>query len=152
MSRTAVAKYAARGKQYLVLLRPVEGALVMQQLRYPNEIRAISEVPLGDAKVKTGELKLALQIVDQAVSEKFVPDRYEDEVRQRILGQIEKKVEGQEISTEPTEEPRAQVIDLMQALKSSLARKGAGERRYRCQIVQRRESVRHHSGRSQWAR
>ena len=124
-----MAKYAARGKQYLVLLRPVEGALVMQQLRYPNEIRAISEVPLGEAKVKTGELKLALQIVDQAVSEKFVPDRYEDEVRQRILGQIEKKVDGQEISTEPTEEPRAQVIDLMQALKSSLARKGAGERR-----------------------
>jgi DNA end-binding protein Ku len=127
--RSAIAKYAARGKQYLVMLRPMDDALVMQQLRYADEIRSISDVPLGDAKVKAGELELALQIVDQAVSDKFTPERYEDEVRQRILTQIERKVEGQEISTEPTEEPRAQVIDLMQALKSSLARKGAGERR-----------------------
>ncbi len=126
--RSAVAKYAARGKQYLVLLRPVKDALVMQQLRYADEIRSISEVPLGDATVKPGELKLALQIVDQAVSDTFRPEDYQDEVRQRILAQIEKKVDGQEITLEPEEEPRAQVIDLMQALKSSLARK-AGDRR-----------------------
>ncbi len=126
--RSAIAKYAARGKQYLVLLRPVKDALVMQQLRYADEIRSISEVPLGDARVKPGELKLALQIVDQAVSDTFRPEDYEDEVRQRILAQIEKKVDGQEITLEPEEEPKAQVIDLMQALKSSLARK-AGSRR-----------------------
>jgi DNA end-binding protein Ku len=126
--RSAIAKYAARGKQYLVLLRPMENALVMQQLRYADEIRSISEVPLGDAKVKAAELKLALQIVDQAVTETFEPQRYEDEVRQRILAQIERKVDGQEITMEPEEEPKAQVIDLMAALKSSLARK-AGERR-----------------------
>ncbi len=126
--RSAIAKYAARGKQYLVLLRPVKDLLVMQQLRYADEIRSISEVPLGDAKVKPGELKLALQIVDQAVSDTFRPEDYEDEVRQRILAQIEKKVDGQEITLEPEAEPRAKVIDLMQALKSSLARK-AGARR-----------------------
>ena len=85
-------------------------------------------MPLGDARVKPGELKLALQIVDQAVSDTFRPADYEDEVRQRILTQIEKKVEGQEITMEPEEEPKAQVIDLMQALKSSLAKK-AGVRR-----------------------
>ncbi|MHC4429912.1 MAG: non-homologous end joining protein Ku, partial [Planctomycetota bacterium] len=94
--RSAVAKYAARGKQYLVLLRPLDNALVMQQLRYADEIRSLSEVPLGDAKVKPAELKLALQIVDQAVSDSFRPEQYEDEVRQRILGQIEKKMDGQE--------------------------------------------------------
>ncbi len=125
--RSAIAKYAARGKQYLVLLRPTKDALVMQQLRYADEIRSISEVPLGDAVVKPGELKLALQIVDQAVSDKFSPEDYEDEVRNRILVQIEKKVDGQEIVLTPEEEPKAQVIDLMQALKSSLAKK-AGER------------------------
>ena len=125
--RSAIAKYAARGKQYLVLLRPMKDALVMQQLRYADEIRSISEVPLGDAVVKPGELKLALQIVDQAVSDKFSPEDYEDEVRNRILVQIEKKVDGQEIVLTPEEEPKAQVIDLMQALKSSLAKK-AGER------------------------
>jgi len=126
--RSAIAKYAARGKQYLVLLRPLEDALVMQQLRYADEIRSISDVPLGDARVKPGELKLALQIVDQAVSDTFRPADYEDEVRQRILAQIEKKVDGQEITLESEEEPKAQVIDLLQALKSSLARK-AGSRR-----------------------
>ena len=126
--RSAIAKYAARGKQYLVLLRPMDDALVMQQLRYADEIRSISEVPLGDAEVKAAELKLALQIVDQAVTETFEPQRYEDEVRQRILTQIERKVDGQAITMEPEEEPKAQVIDLMAALKSSLAQK-AGERR-----------------------
>lgn len=126
--RSALAKYAARGKQYLVLVRPVEGALVMQQLRYADEIRSLSEVPVGDTRVKPAELKLALQIVEQAVSDEFRPEQYEDEVRQRILTQIDRKVDGQEITVEAEEEPKAQVIDLMQALKSSLAAK-AGERR-----------------------
>jgi DNA end-binding protein Ku len=71
--RSALAKYAARGKQYLVLIRPLNDALVMQQLRYADEIRPIAEVPLGDAVVKPAELKLALQIVDQAVAEQFRP-------------------------------------------------------------------------------
>jgi DNA end-binding protein Ku len=126
--RSALAKYAARGKQYLVLIRPLNDALVMQQLRYADEIRPIAEVPLGDAVVKPAELKLALQIVDQAVAEQFRPEAYEDEVRKRIQEQIDRKVDGQEISLEPEEEPRAQVIDLMEALKSSLAEK-AGDRR-----------------------
>jgi len=126
--RSAVAKYAARGKQYLVLLRPLGDAIVMQQLRYVDEIRPVSEVPLGDAVVKPAELKLALQIVEQAVGDEFKPEAYEDEVRGRILAQIERKVEGHEITAEPEEEPKAQVIDLMAALKSSLAKR-AGERR-----------------------
>jgi DNA end-binding protein Ku len=126
--RAAVAKYAARGKQYLVLVRPLGEALVMQQLRYADEIRPIAEIPLGDAQVKAPELKLALQIVEQGVAEVFRPEAYEDDVRKRILSQIERKVEGQEITFEQQEEPKAQVIDLMAALKSSLAKK-AGERR-----------------------
>ena len=126
--RSAVAKYAARGKQYLVLLRPVDNALVMQQLRYPDEIRPIAEVPLGDATVKAAELALALQIVEQAVTDKFRPEQYEDEVRKRIMAQIERKVEGQDITIQPEDEPKAQVIDLMAALRSSLAQR-AGERR-----------------------
>jgi DNA end-binding protein Ku len=125
--RSAVAKYAARGKQYLVLLRPVERGLVMQQLRYADEVRPFAEVPLGDAEVKKPELELALQIVEQAVSDVFRPERYQDDVRKRIVGLIERKVEGHEITDEPAEEPKAQIIDLMEALKSSLA--GGGGRR-----------------------
>ncbi len=119
----ALAKYAARGKQYLVTVRPFKGGLLMHQLRYADEIQPISEVPMGDAVIKDEELKLALQIVEQGMSKEFRPDRYEDEVRQRMLKAIEDKVEGQEI-TVSHEEPQAQVIDLMQALKSSLSRGG----------------------------
>jgi DNA end-binding protein Ku len=124
--RSAVAKYAARGKQYIVLLRPFENAIVMQQLRYADEIRPVSEVPLGTAEVKPAELKLALQIVEQAVTDEFRPEQYEDEVRKRALEKIEQKVEGHEITHEPVEEPKAQVIDLMAALRSSLEK---GERK-----------------------
>jgi len=119
--RSALAKYAARGKTYLVLVRPYEKGLIMQQLRYAEEVRAFDEVPLGDAAIKAGELKLALQIVEQAVSDKFKPDAYEDEVKQRVETLIQKKIDGQEITAEPTEEPKAQVIDLMEALKASLS-------------------------------
>ena len=122
-SRSAVACYAARGKQYLVLLRPVDKGLVMQQLRYADEIRPIADVPLGSADIKPAELDLALQIIEQGVSERFDPDQFEDNVRKRMMAQIERKIEGKEITEGPVEEQQAQVIDLMQALKASLSSK-----------------------------
>jgi DNA end-binding protein Ku len=124
--RTAIARYAARGKQYLVMVRPFEGGLVLEQLLYDEEVRPFSEVPLGEADVKDEELKLALQLVEQAASDEFHPEHYEDDVRKRILEQIQRKVEGEEITTAPAEAPKTQVIDLMEALKASLAG-GAGE-------------------------
>jgi DNA end-binding protein Ku len=98
----------------------------MQQLRYHDEIRSFSEVPLGDAQVKAPELKLALQIVDQAVSDTFRPQDHRDEVRKAVEEAIQDKVDGREITAEPAEEPKAQVIDLMAALKASL---GDGQRK-----------------------
>ena len=121
--RAALAKYAARGKQYLVLVRSMRSGLVLHQLRYADEVRPISEVPVGDAEVKQAELDLALQIVKQGVSDAFRPEQYEDEVRMRILKAIEGKVEGQEITAAP-EQPQGKVIDLMAALRSSLAEGG----------------------------
>jgi DNA end-binding protein Ku len=121
--RSALAKWAARGKQYLVLIRPVKDGLVMQQLLYPDEVRTISEVPLGEAEVKEGELQLAIQLVNQIASDEFRPEQYEDEVRKRMHEAIQRKVEGQEVTASP-EPPKAQIIDLMEALKASLAKKG----------------------------
>jgi DNA end-binding protein Ku len=120
--RSALAKWAARGKQYLVLIRPVKGGLVMQQLLYPDEVRAISEVPLGDDDVKDGELSLAVQLVNQIASDEFRPEQYEDDVRKRVHDAIQRKIEGQEV-TASAEPPKAQIIDLMEALKASLAKK-----------------------------
>jgi DNA end-binding protein Ku len=122
--RAALAKWAARGKQYLVMIRPVDKGLVMQQLLYRDEVRPIAEVPIDDAEVKDAELKLAVQLVEQIASDEFHPENYEDEVRKRYHEAIQKKVEGQEITAAP-EAPRAQIIDLMEALKASLAAKAA---------------------------
>jgi DNA end-binding protein Ku len=127
--RVAVGQYAARGKQYLISVRPMDGGLVMEQLRYANEVRSMAEVPIPKADVKKPELTLAVQLLDQASSESFDPKKYEDNARKRILEQIQRKVDGQEITEEPTEAPKTQIIDLMEALKASLKGKGAGGER-----------------------
>ena len=119
--RVAIGKYAARGKQYLVMVRPMENGLVMEQLHYPDELRAFSEVPIEDADVKPAELKLATQLVEQAASDAFNPESYKDEVRERMLALIQRKVEGEDITLAPTAEPEHKIIDIMEALKASLA-------------------------------
>jgi DNA end-binding protein Ku len=123
---TAVAKYAARGKQYLVLVRPQDEGLVLEQLYYADELKSFSEVPIGEGEVKEEELALAVQLIQQAAAEEFRPGAYQDEVRRRMLEQIDRKVAGEEITTRPAEEPQTQIIDLMEALKASLAQ-GAGQ-------------------------
>ena len=67
------------------------------------------------------ELQLALQLIEQTANESFEPDKYEDEVRQQIWKMVDAKVEGQEIVAAPEVAPKAQVIDLMEALKASLS-------------------------------
>jgi DNA end-binding protein Ku len=119
--RWAVAKYAARGKGYLTVIRPLGDGLVMQQLFYANEIRSIEEIDLGDQSVKDNELKMAIQLAEMSASDSFQPENYRDEVHDRIRGLIQRKVEGQEITSALIEEPQAQVIDLMEALRKSLA-------------------------------
>jgi DNA end-binding protein Ku len=119
--RVALGKYAARGKQYLVMVRPMENGLVMEQLHYPDELRSFSEVPIEDATLKPAELKLATQLVEQAASDEFKPENYKDEVRERMLALIERKVEGEDITLAPTAEPEHKIIDIMEALKASLA-------------------------------
>jgi DNA end-binding protein Ku len=120
--RSALAKWAARGKMYIVMVRPVDKGLVMQVLHYADEVRPMSEVPIGDTAVKDAELKLAIQLVEQIAAEEFRPESYEDGVRKRYLEAIQRKVEGQEVAAPPSEEQPAQIIDLMEALKASLAR------------------------------
>ncbi|MFQ5745850.1 MAG: Ku protein [Gemmatimonadota bacterium] len=119
--RAALGRYAARGKEYLVLVRPLGDGLLMEQLHYAHELKAFSEVPLGDGDVKKEELELAIQLIEQAATDAFEPEKYEDEVTKRILALIEKKVEGEEITAAPAVEPETKIIDLMDALKASLA-------------------------------
>jgi len=133
--RVALGKYAARGKQYLVMVRPMDNGLVMEQLHYPDELRSFSEVPIDDAEVKPAELKLATQLVEQAASDEFHPENYKDEVRERMLALIERKVEGEDITLAPTAEPEHKIIDIMEALKASLA---AGNSRKPAQVAEKK--------------
>lgn len=119
-SRVAIGQYAARGKQYLIMVRPLDGGLVMEQLRYADEVRSIADVPIPKTEVKKTELDMAIRLIEQSSVDAFKPDAYEDTVRKRMMEQIERKVEGQEITEEPEEAPKTQIIDLMQALKASL--------------------------------
>jgi DNA end-binding protein Ku len=125
--RAALGQYASRGQQYLVLLRPRDGVIVMEQLHYADEMKMPSEVPIPEGDVKETELKLARQLIDQGTTDTFEPAKYKDTVRERVLEAIQGKVEGQEITTEPAEKGGAKIIDLMEALKASLAGAGGGE-------------------------
>jgi len=124
--RVALARYAARGKMYLVMLRPFEGGgIVMQQLLYADEVRPFAEVPLEPSDVNPKELDLAKLLVQQRAADAFKPETYEDDVKKRVLGLIQKKVEGEDISIVPAEQGGGQIIDLMEALKASLSKKSA---------------------------
>jgi DNA end-binding protein Ku len=126
--RCALGRWAARGKQYIVMIRPVEDlveGLVMQQLLYAGEVRSMRDLDIPKTDVKPAELKLAQQLIEQQSAEKFDPAAYTDEVRTRIEAAVQKKVEGQEITMAEAPETGAQVIDLMEALRASLGKKAA---------------------------
>ena len=107
------------------MIRPGQGgALVMQTLRYADELRPASEVPIGEGEVKPAELQLAKQFIEQLSTDTFDPSKYEDTYRQRLQGVIDQKVAGEPVQIAPAEPPRTQVIDLMEALKASLAKRG----------------------------
>jgi DNA end-binding protein Ku len=121
----AIGQYAARGKQYLVLVRAMGGGLVLETLHYADEVRSMGEVPLPEVEVMPAELALALQIIEQLKTGTFRPEQYQDNVRVRMQEQIDAKVSsGADIVAEPAQEPETQIIDLMEALKASLAKGG----------------------------
>lgn len=123
--RVAIARYSARGKQRLVMIRPAGDGLILEQLLYPDEVRSFDEVPLEKGEVNEAELTLARQFIEQAASESFDPGRYRDEVKEKIQALIDKKIEGEQITLAPQEEPETKIIDLMEALKASLGTTGA---------------------------
>jgi len=123
--QVALAKYVMRGKESLVLIRPAQNGLMLHTMYFADEVRSFGEIDKGEsAKIREGEMDLALQLINGLATETFSPDRYTDEYRHRVLEMINKKAEGQEITIAEPAAPRAQVIDLMEALKESLAKRG----------------------------
>ena len=122
--RVALAQFVMRGKESLVLIRAAQGGLMLHTMYFADEVRSFGEIDKGEsAKIKDGELALAQQLIDGLSSAEFEPDRYADDYRQRVLDLIDSKVEGKEVTTASPQIPRAQVIDLMEALKESIAKR-----------------------------
>lgn len=124
-----IASYSARGKQYIVCLRPFNEGLILHQLRYAQEVKNWTEVPLPALpELKPAEIGLAKQIIQQIAHETFSPDKFKDEVQERMMQLIQQKIEGQEITIAP-EAPAGKVIDLMEALKASLGMSKTDDRK-----------------------
>jgi DNA end-binding protein Ku len=124
--RCALGRWATRGKQYIVMIRPVDEGLVMQQLLYATEVRSIKDIDIPTMDVKEAELKLARLLIEQQSSARFDPSAYTDEVTERVEAAVQRKVEGEEITMTQAPEGTAQVIDLMEALRASLEKKSGG--------------------------
>jgi len=101
---------------------------MLHTMYFADEVRDFGEIGKGEsASVKENELGLAERLIDDLSHEEFKPDQYHDDYRQRVLDLVNSKVEGKEVTTVAPEVHRAQVIDLMDALKQSLAKR-AGSR------------------------
>jgi DNA end-binding protein Ku len=123
--RFAVGRWISRGKEHVVVIRPLDTGLAMHQLHFQGELRPIKDLGIESAAVSEGELKLANQLIDQLAVKKFDPSEFQDEFKGRVTAAIQRKVQGKEVSVaqEPPSNRGSNVIDLMQALKASLDRK-----------------------------
>lgn len=120
----ALAKYVMRGKENLVLIRPAQEGLMLHTMYYADEVRDFTEIDRGEtAKIKEGELDLAVRLIEELAHKEFQPENYHDEYRARVLEVVEQKVEGKEITVTAPQVQQAQVIDLMDALRASLEKR-----------------------------
>ncbi len=118
----AVGRWASRGKEQLVLIRPYgKDGIILHQLYYATEVRAFDEIDTGATfKFSDKEHELAEKLIEQLSTESFEPEKYSDSYSQRVDTAVQQKVEGKEITIAP-EAPKAQIIDLFEALKKSLS-------------------------------
>ncbi|HEU4430931.1 MAG TPA: Ku protein [Myxococcota bacterium] len=131
MGKVAIGRHHVRGREQLVLIRPLGRGLVLQGLYYADEVAKFDDIEFGEEpEIRRGELDLAQQLIEQLANERFEPEKYEDEYRRELLAAIDRKVAGEEIVSAPKPEQREQIIDLVAALKKSLEEKrGAGPAR-----------------------
>ncbi len=119
--RIAVGRFSTRGKDNLVLVRPYKKGLILHEVFYANEVRSFDDVETGGAfDFKAVELELAEKLIEQLEQPKFDPSKFQDSYAERVQAAVEKKVAGEEMVVSK-EAPKAQIIDLLEALKRSVA-------------------------------
>lgn len=123
----AVGRWISRGKEHIVVIRPIDDGLAMHQLHFQAEVRNLKDLGIEPAQVSEPELKLAQQLIEHLAAKRFDPNEYSDEHRARVQAAIEKKVEGKEVSLAeaPVSAKGGNVIDLMEALRASIDARGS---------------------------
>jgi DNA end-binding protein Ku len=123
----AVGRWISRGKENIIIIRPIDDGLAMHQLHFQAEVRAIKDLGIEPAQVSEPELKLAEQLIDHLSVKRFDPNEYHDEFKGRVEAAIQRKVAGKEVSLAeaPVTKAGDNVIDLMDALRASIGAKNS---------------------------
>jgi DNA end-binding protein Ku len=119
----AIAKLTMHQREHIVIVRPGSKGMTLHTMFYSNEIRNADAIPTNKVEIKEQEKKLAEQLI-QSLAAPFQPEKYRDEYQENVKGMIAAKLKGQEVAEAP-QPHMAPVIDLMEALKKSLAEKQA---------------------------
>lgn len=122
----AVGRWVSRGKEHIVVIRPMQDGLAMHQLHFKDQVRDLKDLGIEPAQVSEPELKLAQQLIEHLAAKRFDPNEYHDEFKGRVEAAIQKKVEGKQISLAeaPVAATSGNVIDLMEALRASIDARG----------------------------
>jgi DNA end-binding protein Ku len=122
-----LAKVAMHRREYLVVIRPHDNGLTLHTMYFNNEIREVAEYGKDNVEVKPQEIKLATELVG-SLSAEFEPEKYHDEYQARVQALLDRKLKGEKIAVAAERKP-APVIDMMEALKKSLAKREQEKKR-----------------------
>ena len=121
LRKVAIGRVVLRSKERLVAIRPLDGMLCIEMMRYADEVLPHAGLAGDEGEVSERELAMARQLVESLAAD-FEPDRYHDEYREQLLDLIDRKAAGEQIVAQPQAQEPAKVLDLMAALEASLAR------------------------------
>jgi DNA end-binding protein Ku len=130
MNKVAIGKIIVRSKERLVAIRPLDGVLVVETMRYADEVLPVDVHKPEDVELTDRERQMARQLVESLAVDEFMPEKFRDEYREQVLDLIEKKAAGEAIVAEPEVEAPAKVLDLVAALEASLAKADTAKDRH----------------------
>jgi DNA end-binding protein Ku len=130
LNKVAIGRIVMRSKERLVAIRPLDGALCVETMRYADEVLPSEGLGPDDVKLTEKERTMARQLVESLAVEEFEPEKYHDQYREQLLDLIARKESGEEIVAEPHTEPPAKVLDLVAALEASIAKSKTAKDRH----------------------
>jgi DNA end-binding protein Ku len=130
LNKVAIGRIVMRSKERLVAIRPLNGALCVETMRYADEVLPAEGLAPEDVDLTDKERDMARQLVESLAAEVFEPEKYHDEYREQLLDLIARKESGEEIVAQPQTEPPAKVLDLVAALEASIEKSKTAKERH----------------------